>query len=157
MTQLTAPALPAAPVMPAPSLGQIKKLQDAVAQMPQVPMEAQHLFAPGMYVRMLPLAAGTVAVGKMHRHVHPAMLIQGSVTVNTERGMERITAPHVWISQANAKRVVLVHEDCIFVTVHLNPDDETDLDKIEAAHIVPEALIDYDAPTTADLLQEVYA
>lgn len=137
-----------------PTLGQIKQLQDLVGQAPQIDCPVEHFFAPGMYVRKCSIPAGSVVVGKMHRHVHPTMLTKGTATINTDRGMETITAPHIWISQANAKRALYTHTDCEFVTVHLNPDDSEDLDVIEDRVIVPEGLIAYDKDDVAELLGE---
>lgn len=145
-----------------PSLESIQTLQNALAPMPQVDTTLTHLFAPGMYVRNLAIPAGTVVVGKMHRHSHPVMLTKGETTILTDNGMERITAPHVWISQPGAKRVLFTHSDCEFVTVHLNTDDVQDLDVLEADIIVPEPLVALPAEQQAisdfaDAMQAVYA
>lgn len=147
-----------------PTLPQIKRLQDLVASVPQVPLEPEHSFAPGMYVRTLKIPAGTVVVGKMHRHAHPTLLTKGTATILTNNGMERISAPYQWISQPGAKRPVLTHTDCEFVTVHLNPGDTTDLDVLEAQIIIPEASIDYSEEKSLEALgqfteelQAVYA
>ncbi len=127
-----------------PTLGQIKRMQDALAELPQTECPVEHFFAPGMYMRKCSIPADTYVVGKMHRHQHPTMLVKGEATINTDKGMVRITAPHVWISQENAKRALLTHSDCEFVTVHLNPDDTQDIEQIEAFVIVPENQIPYD-------------
>lgn len=127
-------------VMPTPSLPQIRRLQATLAEMPQVDCPLEHFFAPGMYMRKCTIPAGTVVVGKMHRHQHPTMLVKGEATILTNKGMERIQAPYLWISQENAKRPVFAHTDCEFVTVHLNTGDTTDLDRLEAEIIIPEAL-----------------
>jgi hypothetical protein len=144
-----------------PTLAQIKALQDVVAQAPQIDCPVEHLFAPGMYARKCTIPAGSVVVGKMHRHQHPTFLLSGTVQINTDQGMEEITGPHIWISQENAKRALHTLTDCVFATVHLNPTDTTDLEAIEADVIVPEALIPYDAPTElaslANDIQGVYA
>lgn len=139
-----------------PTLQAIKRLQDAVGAVEQVECPVEHFFAPGMYVRKCSIPAGSVVVGKMHRHQHPTMLTKGTATINTDRGMETITAPHIWISQENAKRALYTHTDCEFVTVHLNPDDCTDLERIEADVIVPEGLIDYDAQEVRALVGEFH-
>jgi hypothetical protein len=145
-----------------PTLAQIQRIEQIVGAAPQIDCPVEHFFAPGMYVRKCSIPAGSIVVGKMHRHVHPVMLTKGEVTINTDKGMERITAPHVWISQLNAKRALYTHSDCEFVTVHLNEDDATDLDVIEARVIVPDAQIDYHKEVEqlaefADELQGVYA
>lgn len=150
----------AAPTAP-PTLGQIKRLQDALAELPQVECPVRHFFAPGMYTRECTIPAGSLVVGKMHRHVHPVFLMRGTVRINTDRGMETITGPHIWISQENAKRALYTVTDCVFATVHLNPTDTTDLEAIEAEVIVPEALIPYEPQEAAadfsEYLQGVYA
>lgn len=146
-----------------PSLETIKEFQGHLATLPQIELEPRHLFAPGMYVRTLPIPAGSVVVGKMHRHSHPVMLTKGETTILTDKGMERITAPHVWVSEPGAKRVLYTHTDCEFTTVHLNPNDETDLDKIEAEHIIAEPSVaemiaaQKQIGQFADELQAVYA
>ena len=75
--------------------------------------------------------------------------------------MERIRAPHKWVSQPGAKRPVYTHTDCEFITVHLNPDDSEDLEALEADIIIPEALISYEEVAAlaefTDELQGVYA
>lgn len=141
-----------------PDLETIREVQRRLTPMPQVECPVRHQFAPGMYVRTCAIPAGSVVVGKQHRHVHPVMLIKGETTILTDKGMERISAPHVWISQPGAKRILYTHTDCEFTTVHLNPTDTTDLDALEADIIIPEPQLAHDsAPEIADLLQEVYA
>lgn len=144
---------------PAPTLQQIKRFQDVVGAAPQVEIPVEHFFAPGQCVRTCIIPADTYVVGKMHRHEHFVMLVNGEASILTDKGMERITAPRKWISKPGAKRPVYTHTECEFLTVHST--DETDLDKLEAQLIVPEAQIDYEAPQDAafltDAVQGVYA
>jgi hypothetical protein len=122
----------------APTLAKIQALQGALAGMPQVETGLAHYFATGMYMRECSIPADTVVVGKLHRHDHPVMLIKGSATIATDEGVETIHAPKVWISKAGAKRALVTHEDCVFVTVHAT--HETDLAALEAELIVPEII-----------------
>lgn len=128
-----------------PSMSAMRRLQEYLAPMPQVEMTPRHYFCDGMYGRVLPIPADTVVVGKIHRHEHLVALIKGEATINTDRGMERIKAPHVWISQPGAKRSLVTHTDCEFMTCHLNQTNTNDLGELEADIIIPEAL-GYDAP-----------
>lgn len=129
--------------------------------MEQVECPVEHYFAPGLYTRKCTIPADSVVVGKMHRHQHPTFLMSGTVRINTDRGMETITGPHIWISQENAKRALYTITDCVFATVHLNPTDTNDLEAIEAEVIVPDGLIPHDPQELigefAESLQEVYA
>jgi len=98
-----------------------------------------HHFSDGVYAREYFLKKGDVVVGKIHRHNHIAMMMQGKAKVFSERGEIIMEAPHIWNSVAGERRAVFAIEDCIFVTIH--PTDETDLDKIEEQVIAP----DYEA------------
>lgn len=137
------------PVRPPPSLPQIKRAQDAMfagvaaGELKEAECPVEHYFAPGLYTRKCSIPADSVVVGKMHRHQHPTFLMSGTVAINTDKGLELIHGPHIWISQTNAKRILRTVTDCVFATVHLNPDDTTDLEAIEAAVIVPEDQIEY--------------
>lgn len=99
-----------------------------------------HYFAPGVYMRRMDAAAGTLVVSKMHRTEHMNILLTGSLTVATENGIELIRAPAVLKSMPGTKRIGYFHEDSSWITVH--PTDETDLELIEQQVIVPEAEID---------------
>jgi hypothetical protein len=91
----------------------------------------KHWLAPGIYGREIHLPAGTVVVGKIHRHRHFNIISQGSITCYTEFGLETHTAPASFISEPGTKRVVHTHEDAIWTTIHPNPTDETDIKKLE--------------------------
>lgn len=154
-----APARVIDAVRPAPSRDAIVRLQEALAALPQAETEVEHFFADGMYGRRCFIPADTVVTGKIHRHEHFVVLIKGSATINTDRGMERVTAPHVWVSPPGAKRALYTHEDCEFFTTHLNHDNGRDLERIEADVIEPEGLLTHDPEVSefTDELQRVYA
>lgn len=156
---------PAAPVIDvpvvraAPTRERITQLQEALAQLPQIETGLEHYFADGMYGRKCSIPGGSVVVGKIHRHEHFVFLLSGTATINTDRGMETITGPKVWVSPPGAKRALVTHDDCVFFTTHLNHENERDLDLIEAKVIEPEGLLTH-APEVAeftDELQRMYA
>lgn len=131
----------AALVLPTePTREAVVALQNALATLPQLDLPPKHYFAPGMYGRELAIPADSVVVGKIHRHQHITILLSGTATINTDKGMETITGPHTWISQENAKRALYTHTDCVFFTCHTNETNETDLDVLEAGIIEPEQL-----------------
>lgn len=147
-------------VAPAPAREAIARMEQFLAQLPQSDLPPEHYFAAGMYGRRLAIPADQFVVGKIHRHEHFVLLIKGTVTINTDRGMETIHAPHVWVSPPGAKRVLYTHEDCEFFTTHLNPDDTRDLEAIEAEVIEPAGLLTYESEAVSefkDELQRMYA
>jgi len=91
----------------------------------------KHWLAPGIYAREIHLSAGTVVVGRIHRHRHFNIISKGSITCYTEFGLETHTAPASFISEPGTKRVVYTHEDAIWTTIHSNPTDETDIPTLE--------------------------
>lgn len=111
-------------------------LQKAIGDLPDVEMPLQHTFAPGVYVRTIFIPAGTVLVGKIHKHQHANILSQGHVTVLTEAGgTEELHGPITLVSEPGTKRAVFAHTDTVWTTIH--PTDKTDLGQIEEETISP--------------------
>lgn len=109
---------------------QLYALQEAAGDLPEVDCPLQHQFAPGVYMRTIFIPAGTVIVGKIHKHSHANVLAQGTVSVMTEGGgLEQLTGPLSMVSPAGCKRAVYAHTDVVWTTIH--PTEETDLSKIE--------------------------
>jgi hypothetical protein len=109
-----------------------------------------HTFAPGAYARTILIPQDTLLVGKIHRHAHLNMLMQGTVSVATEEGPVLLQAPKIMVSKAGTKRVVYAHTEVIWTTVHLTED--TDLEKIEE-HIIAKTYDEFDAMQDVDVLQ----
>ena len=108
------------------------------AELIEVPVV--HHFAPGVYMRQMDAAAGTLVVSKMHRTEHMNILLKGSLTVATENGIELLKAPCVLKSMPGTKRLGFFLVVSSWITIH--PTSDTDLEKIEQQVIVPEDEID---------------
>jgi hypothetical protein len=92
----------------------------------------RHYFTDGIYTREIFIPAGTVLTGKIHKHEHPNFLMQGVVEVVTESGgRERLVGPSAMISPAGTKRALHAVTDLIWITVHSNPTNTQDLEKLE--------------------------
>lgn len=107
----------------------ILQLQAEMLPMPQIDLPLKHHFAPGAYAREILLPAGSLVIGKIHKHAHVNVISKGRVTVYTEFGMQELSSPFTFVSEPGTKRVVVAHEDTVWTTIH--PTDETDLSKIE--------------------------
>lgn len=92
-----------------------------------------HFFTPvdekfgcSVYGRQMFIPAGTLIVGKIHRHSHINIILKGAIAVSTEFGQEMFHAPHTFISEPGTKRAVRAMTDTIWMTVHLTdkPGDE---------------------------------
>lgn len=115
----------------------IERLQAALKDIAdtegEVDCPLKHTFTPGLYSREVFVQAGTIVVTKLHKHEHPVFVLKGDCTVYSNDGtLKRVTAPCMMVTPAGTKRAVYVHEDTVWVTVHPNPDDETDLEKLES-------------------------
>ena len=91
----------------------------------------KHHFGDEIYVREMFAPAGHLIVTKIHKLAHPYFLLKGEVSVVTEEGLVKVTAPHWAMTPAGTKRVCYVHTDTLWITVHPNPTDTQDLEEIE--------------------------
>jgi len=89
----------------------------------------KHTFADGYYLREINTPAGQILITKIHKEEHPFFLMKGECSVFTEHGTKRIKAPYYDITKPGTKRVIYIHKDVTWVTVHAT--DLKDLGKIE--------------------------
>ena len=94
---------------------------------PDCPLK--HSFGDGLYVREIYSPAGHLIVTKIHKKSHPFFLLRGEMSILTDEGVKRISAPFYTITQPGTKRVIYTHTECVVVTVHAT--EETDVIKIE--------------------------
>jgi hypothetical protein len=144
---------PTIPTPPAPTRAQIDSLQSVMATMPQeqAALEPWNTFGPGFYARTIALPRGTVLVGKVHATEHIFILSKGELAVATEDGVQVIRAPFQSLGRPGLKRVGVALTDCVCTNVHINPDDERDLERLEARYITPEAALQ--APASVEALR----
>ncbi len=77
-----------------------------------------HDFADGQYIRTIVMPKGLTLVSRIHNKNHPFFIMKGECSIFTERGLERIKAPHNGITLAGTQRLMFIHEECTFITVH---------------------------------------
>lgn len=115
----------------------IDRLEAEIYKRPQVEIPVRHYFPSGLYAREIVIPAGIVLTGKIHRGEHLNIVSAGCIDVLTDDGMQRVTAPFTMVSRAGTKRVGYAHSETVWTTIHGNPDNETDLEILEARYIVP--------------------
>ncbi len=103
-------------------------------------MRLEHEFIPGAYARSLWRPAGTLIVGKRHRHPCFTFLLSGHLTIWEFGGIRELVAPAFFVSPAGSKKITFARMDSQLVTVHAT--NETDLDRLETELIIPEALVE---------------
>jgi hypothetical protein len=90
-----------------------------------------HTFAEGLYVREIRCPAGSLIVTKIFKQTHATFLLSGECSVLTENGVQKIKAPFSMITKVGTKRIIYCHTDVVWTTVHHNPSNTKNLDKIE--------------------------
>ena len=107
----------------------IDLLHKELSAQPQVECPVSHHFGPGIYIREVVMPAGTVVVGKYHRHDHLCNMIAGRMIVVGEDGERKeVVAPCVFMAKKGRKTAY------IFETVRFQnifSTDETDVEKLE--------------------------
>lgn len=87
----------------------------------------------GVYAREITIPADSIVTGKIHKTEQINFLLEGEISVLTECGMERFSAPATIVSPAGTKRIAYTHTKVVWTTVHAT--EETETDKIEAYFI----------------------
>lgn len=89
----------------------------------------KHTFVDGAYVREIFMPKGTLLTSKIHKVCHPYFIMKGECSVLTDEGVVRLKAPYQGITKPGTKRILYIHEDCTWITIHVTK--EKNLDKIE--------------------------
>jgi hypothetical protein len=88
-----------------------------------------HRFTPGMYIREIHMAKGTLLTTLLHLTTHPFFVLKGDVSVwYHDMPVQRYVAPYTGITQAGTRRMLFAHEDTVWTTCHVT--DLTDPDEI---------------------------
>ena len=90
-----------------------------------------HEFTDGIYMRKMDIKAGAVVIGAFWNHEHFWFLLEGNITVADKYGVEDYAAPCYVRSLPGTQRIIHANEDSIFMNVHKNPTNTTDIDELE--------------------------
>lgn len=81
-----------------------------------------HEFAPGLYIRTIHMPAGSVLTSKIHNQDHPFFILRGHCHVYSEQdGPLELRGPYHGHTKRHTRRILFVHEDTVWTTVHHNP------------------------------------
>jgi quercetin dioxygenase-like cupin family protein len=113
------------------SKANIDVIQQELEQHAQLDLKLEHYFSKGLYARKLHLPQGSINVSKVHKYPSLSIIATGSVRVASTLGLHTYKAGDVIVAPPGMRRVVCALEDTIWVTVHENPHEERDLERIE--------------------------
>jgi len=98
----------------------------------ELPLE--HFICNRTYTRQITLPKDMLLTGKVHNFDHVSIISKGEVSIMTDEGVSRIKAPATWISKAGTKRLIYVHEETIWATIHQSENTEVEELEKEIVH-----------------------
>jgi hypothetical protein len=110
---------------------EVSKEKWDIQQIHEVECPVKHGFANGVYLREIFMPAGTYVIGKEHKTEHFNIILKGQAYVLMNDDVQLITAPCTFVSEAGTRKVLVVLEDMIWQTTHVNPDNTTDIEELE--------------------------
>jgi len=108
----------------------IDDLGHAMEQLPQAEAHLDHIFCEGLYGRKWSAKKGVYIVTETWKVQNISSMIQGKAVIATEEGWKIVEAPAFFITEPGTQRVMFMLEDVVFTTVHPNPTNERDTDKL---------------------------
>jgi hypothetical protein len=105
---------------------EILKHPDAFREIP-----TNHLFPNGLYVREVFMKKGDLILTRVHMVEHAFFIPSGVALVwNDDDGWVEMRGYHSGITKPGTRRMILILEDMLFATVHPNPNNERDPERI---------------------------
>ena len=80
-------------------------------------LPVQNFFAHKCYARQIVIPAGTVLTGRIHKFQNLNILSGGEISVLTDDGIKRISAPFTVSSPPGTKRVAYAHTETTWTTI----------------------------------------
>lgn len=121
-------------------LAELKINADALAlvmlEHPQAECPVTHHFGPGLYIRSVSFNPGDTLIGHDHKEPHLVMVLGGRVILlgDSPKEIDATQAP-VMFTGGLGKKVVYCLERCNWMNIFPNPDDERDIETLEARYL----------------------
>lgn len=113
----------------------IARLEAAMLAMPQTEQPLKHHFVDGLYGREIFNPKDCLIVTKIHKSPNFSTLLKGKLAILSEEGQQIIEAPAFFATKPGTKRVIYSLEDSVFITIHPNPKNDVNLERLEAGII----------------------
>ena len=90
-----------------------------------------HDFADQIYLRQMNMSKDQLVVGAFHNHKHIWFLMTGRVSIKSNDEVVEHVAPCYTVSEPGTQRFIYAHEDSVFINIHKNPGNITDIEELE--------------------------
>jgi len=117
----------------------LDEFEAMLATMQQVEFPLTHSFTPGIVIRQCFLPAGSLLTSMEHLTEHHFIIISGTVDVISAFERNTYVGPHMGITKPGTRRVLYAHTDTLWLTIHANPENITDLEDLAASVVNPNA------------------
>lgn len=105
------PAAPRIAAMSPAAIDQVRRLESAARDLPQVALETHHVLHAGLYARTVRVPAGVVITGALVR-IATLLVVDGDVLVHVDDGAPiRLQGHHVLPAAAGRKQAFLAQAD----------------------------------------------
>lgn len=105
---------------------------------PSIDCPLKHDFGEHIYMRQIIMPKGARVTSKIHKHRHPYFVLYGKAKVWIDgKGWEEIEAPHYGMTEPGTRRLLIILEDMLWITVHHNPTNTQNLEELEEWIIEP--------------------
>lgn len=121
-----------------PMRERVERLQAMMEGFPQADCPVRHVFAPGIYLREMLVPADVYACGAVHKTEHITIVV-GHCWLTTDDGLQEFMGYNSFVSKPGIKRAIYAVQPTMVTTVHLNPTNERDLDKLTPMLVEAEA------------------
>lgn len=125
---------------------QIDQLEAIMLGNDPVDCPLTHRFIPGFYIREILMPANTWVTSMKHLTCHPFFVLQGKVSVFSDNdGSQFIESPYSGVTYPNTRRVLYIHENCVWTTIHrtdIQPEDDSPEAIAKAVSLIEDQILD---------------
>lgn len=118
------------------SCGNIEEIEQKMLSLPQADCPVVHKFGDGIYIREVAMGAGTLAIGHEQRFKHFNVFLKGKVLMRKDDGSTVILEAPMTFFADSGRKIGYIIEDMVWQNIYPNPDNETDIDKLESKWLI---------------------
>jgi len=112
-------------------MAHLEAIQADMARYEQAVIPVKHTLLPGLYARQIEIPADCRLIGKVQLSPHLNILLEGDITFMVDGVVQRVQAGWQGVIPGGTKKIGYTHTKTVWMTVHPNPDNETDIAVLE--------------------------
>lgn len=116
----------------AAQMASLEAIEADMLRYEQAVIPVTHTLLPGLYARTIEIPADCRLIGKIQKHDHLNILLEGDISFMVNGVVQRVTAGWQGVIPGGTKKIGYAHSKTVWMTVHPNPDNETDIKALEA-------------------------